>query len=96
MPRAMPVLRDRGPAPERAGGPRFTAAPAASTRIVTAPGEECLFDWSDVSRWTNEWGLGDIQRGQRALAVDLHVHCEPYGPRLATGGDWFEFFRRHW
>jgi transposase len=42
-------------------GPRFTASPAASTRIVTAPGEECQFDWSDVSHWTREWGLGDIQ-----------------------------------
>lgn len=38
-------------------GPRFSAAPAASTRIVTAPGEECQFDWSDVSAWTREWGL---------------------------------------
>jgi len=35
-------------------GPRFTAAPAAYTRIVTAPGEECQFDWSDVSHWTRE------------------------------------------
>ena len=42
-------------------GPRFTAAPATSTRIVTAPGEECQFDWSDVSPWTREWGLGDVQ-----------------------------------
>ena len=42
-------------------GPRFTAAPAASTRIVTAPGEECQFDWSDVSHWTREWGLGEVQ-----------------------------------
>ncbi len=42
-------------------GPRFTASPAASTRIVTAPGEECQFDWSDVSPWTREWGLGEIQ-----------------------------------
>jgi transposase len=42
-------------------GPRFTASPAASTRIVTAPGEEGQFDWSDVSRWTTEWGLGEIQ-----------------------------------
>jgi len=41
-------------------GPRFTAAPAASTRIVTAPGEECQFDWSDVSAWTTEWGLGEV------------------------------------
>jgi transposase len=42
-------------------GPRFSAAPAASTRIVTAPGEEAQFDWSDVSHWTREWGLGDVQ-----------------------------------
>ena len=49
-------------------GPRFTAAPAASTRIVTAPGEECQFDWSDVSHWTREWGLGDIQCFQGILS----------------------------
>ena len=42
-------------------GPRFAAAPAASTRIVTAPGEEAQFDWSDVSHWTREWGLGEVQ-----------------------------------
>ena len=42
-------------------GPRFAAAPAASTRIVTAPGEEAQFDWSDVSQWTREWGLGEVQ-----------------------------------
>jgi transposase len=42
-------------------GPRFTAAPAASTRIVTAPGEEAQFDWSDVSQWTREWGMGEVQ-----------------------------------
>ncbi len=41
-------------------GPRFTAAPAASTRIVTAPGEECQFDWSDVSSFTREWSLGEV------------------------------------
>ena len=41
-------------------GPRFTSAPAASTRIVTAPGEECQFDWSDVSAWASEWGLGEV------------------------------------
>jgi transposase len=39
-------------------GPRFTAAPVASTRIVTAPGEECQFDWSDVSRWSRGVGTG--------------------------------------
>ena len=49
-------------------GPRFTASPAASTRIVTAPGEECQFDWSDVSHWTKEWGLGEIQCFQGILA----------------------------
>jgi transposase len=42
-------------------GPRFASAPAASTRIVTAPGEEAQFDWSDVSHWTREWGLGEVQ-----------------------------------
>jgi transposase len=42
-------------------GPRFAASAVASTWIVTAPGEECQFDWSDVSHWTREWGLGDIQ-----------------------------------
>jgi len=42
-------------------GPRFSAAPAASTRILTAPGEEAQFDWSDVSQWTREWGLGEVQ-----------------------------------
>jgi transposase len=42
-------------------GPRFTAASAASTRIETAPGEECQFDWSDVSHWTSDWGLGPLQ-----------------------------------
>ena len=42
-------------------GPRFAASPAASTRIVTAPGEEAQFDWSDVSHWTSQWGLGEVQ-----------------------------------
>jgi len=28
---------------------------------VTAPGEEAQFDWSDVSHWTREWGLGEVQ-----------------------------------
>ena len=42
-------------------GPRFASASSASTRIVTAPGEEAQFDWSDVSSWTREWGLGDLQ-----------------------------------
>src|SRR3954469_2537330 len=41
-------------------GPRFRSAPAASTRIETAPGEECQFDWSDVSAWTAQWGLGEV------------------------------------
>jgi transposase len=49
-------------------GPRFTAAPAASTRIVTAPGEECQFDWSDVSHWTRGWGLGDVHCFQCVLS----------------------------
>jgi transposase len=42
-------------------GPRFAAASVASTRIVTAPGEEAQFDWSDISHWSREWGLGDVQ-----------------------------------
>jgi len=42
-------------------GPRFVAAAAASTRIVTAPGEEAQFDWSDVTQWTASWGLGEVQ-----------------------------------
>jgi transposase len=41
-------------------GPRFNGAPLASTRIETGPGEECQFDWSDVSAWTSEWGLGEV------------------------------------
>ena len=50
-------------------GPRFAASPDASTRIVTAPGEECQFDWSDVSSWTSRWGLGDdIQCFQAILS----------------------------
>jgi hypothetical protein len=32
-------------------GPRFSAAPAASTRIVTAPGEECLCGVPHRSRY---------------------------------------------
>jgi transposase len=39
-------------------GPRFKAAVQASTRIETAPGEECQFDWSDINAWSCEWGLG--------------------------------------
>ena len=58
-------------------GPRFTAAPAASTRIVTAPGEECQFDWSDVSHWTREWGLG-------RHPVLLGRSCR--GPGCGSGG----------
>ncbi len=28
--------------------------------IETAPGEECQFDWSDCSAWTERWGLGEV------------------------------------
>jgi len=42
-------------------GPRFKAAVQASTRIETAPGEECQFDWSDIGAWSCEWGLGEVQ-----------------------------------
>ena len=41
-------------------GPRFRAAAAASVPIETAPGEECQFDFSDVSAWTSQWGLGEV------------------------------------
>jgi hypothetical protein len=41
-------------------GPRFRAAVAASVPIETAPGEECQFDFADVSSWTVEWGLGEV------------------------------------
>lgn len=41
-------------------GPRFRAAGAASVPIETAPGEECQFDFSDVSAWTVAWGLGQV------------------------------------
>jgi transposase len=42
-------------------GPRFRAAPQVSVRIETAPGEESQFDWSDISAWSCEWGLGEVQ-----------------------------------
>jgi transposase len=41
-------------------GPRFRAAPAVSVPIETAPGEECQFDFSDCSAWTERWGLGEV------------------------------------
>jgi transposase len=41
-------------------GPRFKAAGSASVSIETAPGEECQFDFSDVSAWTTRWGLGPV------------------------------------
>ena len=41
-------------------GPRFRTAPAVSVPIETAPGEECQFDWSDCSDWTERWGLGEV------------------------------------
>jgi hypothetical protein len=31
-----------------------------SVPIETAPGEECQFDWSDCSAWTERWGLGEL------------------------------------
>jgi len=49
-------------------GPRFKAAPAASVPIVTAPGEEAQFDFSDVSAWTRRWGLGDVVCFQAILS----------------------------
>jgi transposase len=41
-------------------GPRFRPAAAASVPIETAPGEECQFDWSDCSSFTEAWGLGEV------------------------------------
>jgi transposase len=41
-------------------GPRFRAAVSASVPIETAPGEECQFDFADVSAWTSRWGLGEV------------------------------------
>jgi transposase len=41
-------------------GPRFRTPPAVSVPIETAPGEECQFDWSDCSEWTERWGLGEV------------------------------------
>jgi len=41
-------------------GPRFRAARAVSVPIETAPGEECQFDFSDCSAWTERWGLGEV------------------------------------
>jgi transposase len=40
--------------------PRFRPAAAASVPIETAPGEECQFDWSDCSSFTEGWGLGQV------------------------------------
>src|SRR3954454_22177710 len=52
-PSVVRFLRDRR-------GPRFRAAAAVSVPIETAPGEECQFDWSDCSMWTQRWGLGEV------------------------------------
>jgi transposase len=41
-------------------GPRFRKEPRVSVRIETAPGEECQFDFSDVSSFTERWGLGPL------------------------------------
>ena len=41
-------------------GPRFKKAPAVSVPIETGPGQECQFDWSDCSEWTERWGLGEV------------------------------------
>jgi transposase len=41
-------------------GPRFRAAPAVSVPIETAPAEECQFDFSDCSDWSERWGLGQV------------------------------------
>jgi transposase len=41
-------------------GPRFRVGPVASVPIETAPGQECQFDWSNCSDWTERWGLGEV------------------------------------
>jgi transposase len=41
-------------------GPRFRGSPAVSVPIETAPAEECQFDFSDCSNWTQRWGLGEV------------------------------------
>jgi transposase len=41
-------------------GPRFRGGPAVSVPIETAPAEECQFDFSDCSVWTQRWGLGEV------------------------------------
>jgi hypothetical protein len=40
--------------------PRFRGAPAVSVPIETAPAEECQFDFSDCSDWTERWGLCEV------------------------------------
>jgi transposase len=41
-------------------GPRFRRAEKASVPIVTAPGEECQFDWSDCCDFGELFGLGEL------------------------------------
>jgi transposase len=41
-------------------GPRFSRADKASVPIVTAPGEECQFDWSDCCDFGELFGLGEL------------------------------------
>lgn len=41
-------------------GPRFKSADKASVPIVTGPGEECQFDWSDCCDFGELFGLGDL------------------------------------
>jgi transposase len=41
-------------------GPRFRGALPVSVPIETAPAEECQFDFSDCSDWTQRWGLGQV------------------------------------
>ena len=62
-------------------GPRFSAAPAASTRIVTAPGEEAQFDWSDISHWTQRIGTGRgaVLLGHLELLEGAHLVVRPLG-----------------
>ena len=49
-------------------GPRFRSEPRVSVSIETAPGEEAQFDFSDVSSFTERWGLGEVHCFQCILS----------------------------
>lgn len=41
-------------------GVRKSKISAVSVPIVTGPGEEFQFDWTDCNRWARMWGLGEL------------------------------------